>query len=194
MTVAQLVHFARMHDDLPAFHAAYILLTLVSAAVFNLGVFALLILVHMILDIIKYHDIHQLSWRGIMEGVFRESLIDITLFFVGLTFALYLHSSIPVIAGLSGIARAQITLLRGFGTLIPKFFILQHLLKVLAHFQHYLHVKHSRLGKKLSEMEFACTLFLAVTFTLLFLSPVVLPFSVTEIREILRETLLPWSV
>ena len=50
--------FAHEHDDIPAFHAAYLVGTFLAAAIFNLGFFLLLIIGHMCLDVVKYRDFH----------------------------------------------------------------------------------------------------------------------------------------
>ena len=102
-------HFAHEHDDLPAFHAVYLLLAILSAGFFNLGAFGLLIVAHMVLDVVKYRDRHGYSWHQTYDGVVRESLVDITLLLVGTVFAVYLHHSVGV-ASLSGLMRAELSI------------------------------------------------------------------------------------
>lgn len=138
--------FAHRHDDLPAFHAAYLVLTLLSAALFSLGVFALLIVAHMSLDFVKYREVHKFTLKGTVEGIVRESLVDVVLLFVGLTFAVYFHHTM-LIAGVSGLIRAEMTILSAFGMLIPKFTILHHIVEVTVHVGHYIRHPHPRIGK-----------------------------------------------
>ena len=61
--------FAWVHDELPAFHAAYLVLTFLTAALFNFGVFALLIAAHMMLDFVKYREVHGFT----LLNTFRRS-------------------------------------------------------------------------------------------------------------------------
>ena len=89
-------HFAHVHDDLPAFHAGYLVLTILVASLLNLGVFGLLIIAHMALDYVKYREHHGFSWRRTMEGMVRESLVDIALLGVGVVFAVYFHHTVAL--------------------------------------------------------------------------------------------------
>lgn len=138
--------FAHRHDELPAFHAAYLVITVLSAALFSLGAFGALIVAHMALDYVKYRDKHHFSIRRTIEGMIRESLFDIALLLIALTFTVYFHHTMAV-ASVSGLLRSELTLVRALGTVVPKFLILNDSLKVWVHVRDYLEHPHPRIGK-----------------------------------------------
>jgi hypothetical protein len=186
--------FAHYHDDFPAFHAGYLVLTFLIAAMFNMGAFALLVLAHMALDIVKYREVHRYSWMGVAQGVIRESLVDITLLFVGFVFAVYLHHSVSGIASLSGLMRAEVTIIRALGTIIPKLKILHHILKVIAHIHHYIETVHPHINKELTSLERACVILLMCTGLLLIIAPWILELNVEMMLQIVKDELIPWTL
>jgi hypothetical protein len=185
--------FAHQHDDLPAFHAAYLVLTLLAAALFNLGFFALLIAMHMMLDVFKYRDVHHYSWSKTIEGVIRESMIDVSLLVMGVTIAVYLHPSLALFTGLKGILLAEITILRAIGVISPKLKILYDFLKIFAHVDLYIRKIHPRLGKGASSIEYVAMLSLLVSIGLLFIAPIVLLLDPAQYLTILLGELVPWT-
>ena len=185
--------FAHIHDELPAFHAAYLVMTLLVASMFNLGAFALLIVVHMVLDIVKYREHHQMSWKLTLEGAFRESLIDITLLSVGLVFAIYLHYSVGV-SGLSGLLRAEVTVIRAVAMLVPKLKILHDLLKAIAHLHLYLEHKHDRLKRGWNQMDMTCFFFIGISLFLIAIASTVTGVDQGTINWVLGRELLPWRI
>jgi hypothetical protein len=187
-------NFAAVHDDLPAFHAAYVILALLLAAMVSIGMFGVLIALHMALDVVKYRSVHACSWRRTAEGVFRESLTDITLFLLALTFGVYLHHSISGIASLGGIHRAELTLLRAAGTVAPKFGILDHVLQIFFHVELYLAAVHSRLGKRFTSIERLCVLASGTTLFFLVVAPYSLAITSEHFATILADQLVPWSL
>lgn len=190
-TLQTLRLFAHTHDEVPAFHAGYLVLTFLVAAMFNLGTFALLILAHMALDVVKYREVHGYSWKGVVKGTVRENLIDVTLLFVGLVFAVYLHHSVVGFAIVSGYMRAEITIIRALGTIIPKLEILHHLLKIASHIQHYLDSIHPRMRKDWSQLEKVCLTSFAISVLLLVLAPSILGLDALTLTEIFREEMIP---
>lgn len=190
-TLQHLRLFAHTHDDLPAFHAGYLVLTFLVAAMFNMGTFALLVVAHMSLDIVKYRDIHGLPWRGVIEGTVRESLVDLTLLFVGLVFAVYLHHSVAGIATLSGLMRAEWTIVRALGTIIPKVNILHHVLKIASRLHHYLDSIHPRIRRGWSSLEKVCLFSFAVALFLLMLAPSILGLDAIQLEQIIRGEMIP---
>lgn len=190
-TLQHLRLFAHTHDDVPAFHAGYLVLIFLVAAMFNMGAFALLILAHMTLDVVKYREVHGYSWKGVIEGTVRESLVDITLLFVGLVFAVYLHHSVAGVATLSGFMRAELTLVRALGTIIPKLKILHHILKIVAHIQHYLDSIHPRMHKGWTDLEKVCLASFAISLLLLLLAPSLLGMDAPILEQIIREEMIP---
>ncbi len=133
--------FAHEHDDIPAFHAAYLVGTFLAAAIFNLGFFLILIVAHMCLDFVKYRDFHRYSLAETIWAMFVENLMDVMLFFIALTFSIYTSHSFAL-AALSGFARTELTIVRALGVLVPKIEILQHALTVLLNIHAYMHTPH----------------------------------------------------
>jgi hypothetical protein len=186
--------FAARHDDLPAFHAAYLTGTLIVAALLNLGAFALLILVHVLLDIVKYRDFQRLSWAKTLEGTARESLVDGTLLLTALTFSIYFHHSAGFLASAGGVFRAEMTIVRGLFLLIPKITILHNVLCILSNLQHYYATMHPRLGKSLLPVERCYVICLALTVLLLIAAPALLHLTGAEYAAQLLHELTPGIV
>lgn len=144
--------FAHEHDDVPAFHAAYLVATVLAAAVLNLGFFGLLILAHMSLDTLKYREIHGFSLTQTVRAVFLESITDIALFLTALTFSVYLSHTF-MLAALSGIVRSQLTVLKALGTLIPKIQILERIMNLLFSLHIYVQSVHHGMFGRMTRME-----------------------------------------
>lgn len=193
-SMRQVRAFAHQHDDLPAFHAAYLVLTVLAAALFNLGLFALIILAHMGLDIFKYREVHGLSWKRTVEGVVRESMIDVTLFLMGLVVAVYLHPSVTGLAGIKGMMLAEVTVLRGVGLLAPKLKILYEAIKILSDIDRYLSRMHRKLGKRAGMIEYVCSLSILITVGMLLLAPILLMLTGPDYAFILMDELTPWKI
>ena len=185
--------FAHIHDDLPAFHAGFLVLTIITAAMLNLGAFGALIVAHMALDIIKYREVHGFSWRYTLEGMFRESLFDLTLLTVGLTFSLYLHHSV-LVAGVSGLVRAEVTVLHALTTLVPKIKILHNILKIVSHLQHYLETIHPQMRKGFSGTDRLCMFFLVACALLLVFASTILNVDQNVVHMILLDEMTPWRI
>jgi len=185
--------FAHRHDDLPAFHAGYLVLTLLAAAMFSLGAFGILILAHMVLDYVKYREHLGYSWRLTFEGMVRESLVDFTLFMIGMVFSVYLHHSIAF-PGISGVMRAELVIIRVFGTVIPKMKILHNFLKVIAHLRHYLDHAHPHLRQHWSGIDRVCFITVLLCVFLLFFAAPILHVGFSDIGGILSEELIPWKI
>ena len=191
--IASVRHFAHEHDDLPAFHAAFLVLAFVTAGLFNLGAFGLLVLAHMALDVVKYRERHQFSWKQTVEGVVRESLLDVTLLCVGLVFSVYLHHGVGV-ASVAGLMRAELTVVRMLATLVPKLKILHHFLKIVAHLHHYMEQVHPKHRKGWSGLDFLCFYFIGLSaFLVLFAAPL-MQIEWSLVGEILAEELIPWRI
>jgi len=190
-TLSSVRHFAHEHDDLPAFHAAYFVLTLLAAAIFSLGAFGLLILLHMLLDWVKYRDLHQYTLRKTLEGMVRESLLDVTLFLVGISVTVYLDQSIPLIAGLQGMARVQAGLFRTALQILPKIKILHHTLNILSHMQRYFGRVHPRMGHAWTAMEYWCFFFIGFSLLLVLVSPLLLQIESAQLFQILQREMVP---
>lgn len=133
--------FAHEHDDIPAFHAAYLVTTFLVAAVFSLGYFAILILLHMMLDFVKYRDYFHYSLPMTIKAMILESIVDVAFFFTSLTFGVYLSHDLAL-SLVSGVFRSSLTLVEAFGTILPKIYIVEHSLAVIVSFQQYLYTPH----------------------------------------------------
>jgi hypothetical protein len=187
-------HFAHEHDDLVAFHAAYLVLAFLSAGFFNLGAFGLLVIAHMALDWFKYREKHGMTRRQTMEGIVRESLVDVTLLMVGLVFSLYLHHSVGGVASVSGLMRAEITIIRMAALLVPKLKILHHFLKIIAHVHHYLDVVHPRHRSGWSALDQMCFYFCGLSLFLVIFAAPLMSVDFDVIKHILAEELIPWRM
>lgn len=188
--IGRLRLIAQRHDDLPAFHAAFLVSTFLAAAVLNLGCFALLIAIHMSLDIVKYHDVHGYGFRKTLHATFLENLFDLTLFFIAFASSIYLHHTFAL-ASLSGIRRAGLSLFEVITTVVPKMQILQHFLYLLSGLHSYLHMIHPRVGRPLSGAQRLCIASVAVCVLLLILSPYRFAGHESELAEILMKELIP---
>ncbi|MBM3227707.1 hypothetical protein FJZ27_02475 [Candidatus Peribacteria bacterium] len=144
--------FAHRHDELPALHAAYLVVAVLSAALFSFGLFAALIALHMALDIVKYRELHRCTWRRTLQGVLRESLRDIMLLSVGLACTVYLDRTMGLIA-VSGLVRLVLVVASAVVIVAPKYFILNESVMLLSHMRHYLSWKHPRMDKGWNALE-----------------------------------------
>ena len=185
-------HFAHVHDDLPAFHAGYLVLTLLVASLLNLGVFALLIVAHMSLDFVKYREHHGFTWKRTLEGMVRESLVDIALLAIALVFAVYLHHTVGL-ASLSGLLRAEMTVVRSAAMLVPKVKILHNFLKIISHIRHYIDTVHPQVTKGWSNIDKFCFVSIGLSVFLIVGSPFIMGVDVSTIGHILEYELIPFK-
>lgn len=182
--------FAHEHDDMPAFHAVFLVGTILCAAVFNLGFYALLILAHVALDIFKYHDVHRLNLRMTLKAAALESIGDIALFLTALTFAIYLNHTY-MLSALSGMLRSELTLLRALGTMLPKIRILENMCAIALNFHGYLHTPHPSLNRSLSRLERYSVRTIIVCTLLLALAVVLFQTNQWDLGSVLKHELIP---
>ena len=190
---APLRRFAHEHDDLPAFHAGYLLIAVICAAILNLGAFALLVFAHMALDTVKYRERHKRSWKETWDGVIHESLVDITLLLVGIVFAVYLHHTIGV-ASLAGLLHAELSIIRSGAMLVPKLKILHDFLKIISHVRQYLDIILPRHLRGWSGLDHLCMVFSAVSLLLLVFAAPIMSVDWLTVQNVLLEELVPWNV
>jgi hypothetical protein len=186
-------HFAHEHDDLPAFHAGYLVLTVIIAGLFNLGVFVLIIVAHMALDLVKYREVHGFSWTRTVEGTLRESLLDFFLLASALALSVYLHHAAGIIA-VSGIVRADLSIARLTGVFLPKFEILHRFLPILLRTGEHLRTIPFRIGQRLTAGEKMEVFLFVASFTLLLLAPLILRLSAADLGTLLARELIPWRM
>ena len=189
--IAPVRRFAHVHDDLPAFHAGYLVLTLLVALLLNMGAFALLIVAHMSLDLVKYREHHKFSWKRTLEGVVRESLVDISLLAIGVLFSVYLHHTVGLVS-LSGLLRAELTLVREAAILVPKIKILHHFLKIISHLHHYMDQVHPRHTKGWSRLDKFCIFTIGLSLLLIVAAPLLMNVEPRTIAFILEYELIPF--
>jgi hypothetical protein len=144
--------FAHQHDDVPAFHAGFLVATILSAAVLNLGFFAIAIVLHMTLDFVKYRDLHRYDLKTTCKAIILESVADIALFLIALTFAVYLNHTY-MLAAMSGMLRSELTVLRAVGMLIPKVRMVENILAILLNFHNYMHSVHPDLARPITRVQ-----------------------------------------
>ncbi len=137
---AALRYLAEIHDEIPAFRAGFFVVSLILAALLNFGVFALLIIGHMALDVVKYREYHRCSWRLTWRGTIRESAADIMLLSLGLCIALVLSAS-PGFQALHFSPSVRLTLASFLGILVSKLLILLRFMRVLLNSRGHLRAK-----------------------------------------------------
>jgi hypothetical protein len=182
--------FAHEHDEIPAFHAAFLVSTILSAAVFNLGFFGLVILGHMTLDFVKYRDVHGLSVRMTLKAMLLESIGDIALFLLALTFAVYLNHTY-LLSALSGMVRSELTILRAAGTLIPKVRIMENILAIALNWHSYMHTTHPALERPLSRLEKWSIRTIIVCTSMLVLAVILFHANEWDLIRVLEHELVP---
>ena len=182
--------FARRHDDIPAFHAASIALTLLAAALFNVGAFAVLIVAHAALDIIKYRDVHGMPWLRTLSAIFREGLLDLFFLSVALCFALTLHHGQSVFA-LSGAIRMEEVLLRVFGMGLARLEVLMHSMWIFSNIrQHLVDVRDATGAWRWTELLVCCGFIGSVS--IIAASPLVM--GSNAVITVLTDQLVPWRI
>lgn len=182
--------FAHEHDDIPAFHAAYLVGTFLAAALFNLGFFVILIALHMCLDTVKYRDLHGHTWGETIHAVLLESIMDIALVAVSLTSAVYIHHTFALEV-VSGVMRSEATLLRLLAVVVPKIEILEHIGNISLHIKAYLHTPHPDLSVPLLRAHRWSILTIAVCVALLALSLVLYRGHESSLVQLLQSELIP---
>ncbi len=185
---------ARTHDDLPAFNAAYWVLTFLAAMMFNAGAFGVLIIGHMTLDVYKYRAIHGKKWGKVAEGVARENLVDTTLVLLSIAFGVYCHASLPLVAGLRGLMRTEIVMLNAVFQVFAKAHILHSTLALLSNIHKYMEEMHPRMGKNFTMLEIVSLVGFVTSLVLLILSPILLGLSNADIARLAAEMLIPWRL
>ena len=187
---AEFRRFASRHDDIPAFHAAVIAITVIAAALFNIGAFLLLIIAHASLDIVKYRDVHRMRWGKTLYATFREGLLDLAFLALALSFALYLHHGQSVFA-LSSAVRIEEVLIRFVGMGIARLEVLVHGIWVFSNLrQHLLDLRVGNGPWKRRE-----TLFLLVLLSsIIFIVSSPLFMDTGAIGKVFSEQLIPWRL
>lgn len=175
--------FAHQHDDFPAFHATFLVCTFLSAALFHAGFFALLIGFHMSLDTVKYREYYGFSIPKTCRAVFLESIHDIALLFLSITFAVYLHHTF-FLEAMSGLLRSELSIIRALGIILPRVRIVEHFLAIAFGFHTYLLTPADGLRGSLTRLQKFSLLTIVVTSALLALSFVLYQGSLDALLQI----------
>ena len=185
--------FAVRHDDLPAFHAAYLAVTFIAAALLTTGAFAVLVAAHMALDVVKYSEIHRFSWKATVTATLRESLLDLFFLSLALVLAVYLHHTAGIVV-VSGLIRSEEILLRGIGMVLPRMAVLCNFLWIMSTLrEHMLLVQKGIGGGQWRRSEIVCGTALAACLFLIALAPFMLRDQEAVLR-ILTKELVPWRM
>jgi|GEM_PF-1761741 hypothetical protein len=157
ITKRHVVHVAHNHDDWAWFRIWFAIATVTASIVLNLGVFALLVVSHMVLDVIKYRSKHNLSWYWTFAETMREGLVDIFFISLGLLLGVAFHHAVAI-GGLGRVARLEVLLLNMFLRVAPRFKIAEHLLEIFLYWKHHFEkpfIPHEPLSKSEKGLLFA---------------------------------------
>lgn len=179
--------FAVDHDDLASFHLSSIVLTVIAAAFLNTGAFAVLILAHAVLDIVKYREA-DMRWTRTALATFREGLLDLFFLALSICFALYLHHGQSIFV-VSRLILLEEFILRTVGIGLARFEILLHGLWVFSNVHQHLREVRASAGPWRTTERLCLTGFLLATAFIL-LSPLVMePGALTTV---FFQELVPW--
>lgn len=131
-----IVYVAHNHDDWPLFRVWFAVATVTASIVLNLGIFTLLVAIHMALDVIKYRTKHKLSWHWVFVETIREGLIDVFFIALGLLMGIAFHHAVAI-GGLGKLARLEVMMLNLILRVGPRLKIAEHLLEVILYWKHH---------------------------------------------------------
>lgn len=184
-----LTHFIRDHDDLPAFHAAYLLFYIAVAFLFSMGVFAILIVIHILFDFVKYHYVLQTTGRETVKGMIKENLSDCALLVVGLTVAVVFHHELGI-AAVSGLFRTQIMFVRIIGTTLSKMEIIHSFLTMIFGLTDYMHKKKNISGQW-SPFEKTCFIIILIGIGMYLAAPLMLGIGSNDVQSVIQSEMTP---
>lgn len=183
----------RAHDDLPAFHAGYVVLVVLAAFLFNLGFFAALVALSIALDLQQRRASSRFRFARGARLSAREHLPDIGLLLAGLVAAVYL-GSIADAASIAGALRTGLELTALLSVAAPKLLLLRRFLRRWMPFHRRFEEPRAALPRRLRATErailFACVLGAA----LLTGARVMLPIDTATLVRLYAEQLVPWRI
>ena len=173
---------------MPAAKAAHIVAIVLAAALLNLGAFAILILLHMVLDLLKHRELYELKSAKALHATWRDNIVDVALLLISVRVALYLHRAGGVVA-VSGLIRADMFLIQGLAIFLPKAEILCRGIHVISDVR--------RRVTTSAPVQWAFTHTLARTaligcIVLLLIAPIVLKFRTESLAAFVDTELVPW--
>lgn len=193
LTHGSIKRFFHGHDNLPAFHAGYLVATFLAAALFNLGFFLLLILIHMFFDYVKYREVGHQDFLHTMKSVLSESIFDLALLVFALALIVYARHSYPLPL-LSGLVRSGLNLAVAVGILIPKMRVFDDIEAAIVHVQTHLYAPPSHPSGELTALQRLSAIVFLVCFFLILFSPILPGVDSGAILWTLRQQLIPWHL
>jgi len=182
---------AYYREELPAFHAGFVVTLLVLSSLLNLGAFVLLLAARTTLDIVKCRERERMGWRETLGAVVQAGLLEYVLFTFLLLATIFLQES-GVLFG--GGVRAAAELLRGGVFFALKGVLLFRLLPVLLHPRSYIEECGVDMRRPFSSVEQSFLLALVTGLLLLGLSPAIVNGGWQKILQILRKQIVPWKL
>jgi len=180
--------YIRGHDESAYFFVSYLIVGIALSLFFNIGVFALLVACHYLLDLSKYRLLGR-AWKPTFGHSLRDITIDVSFIFVGLALAVYLHHGLAL--GISKGAFKAIYLLE----VAAKTAIAERTLNAFVHYTMY--IKDHKLKQQLgdvgpSRFERFSWSAIGASITLILVSPLILGFTYSEFfNHILAVELVP---
>lgn len=168
------IYVAHEHDEWPWFKLWFAILTVAASIVLNLGIFAVLVALHAMFDVIKYRTKHTLSWHWTMIETVRESLVDVFFIVLGLLLGIAFHHAVAI-GGLGKLAGLELLFLDLILRVGPRIKIAEHLLEVIMYWRHHFEnqfmpltpLSRSEKGVALATVLLACGIALSPFFTAL---------------------------
>ena len=184
-----IVYVANEHDEWPMFRIWFSIAVVTASIVLNLGVFTLLVSMHMALDVVKYRGKYNLSWYWTGVETLRESLIDIFFIAFGLLLGIVFHHSVAI-GGLGRMAKLEYVLLNLILRVGPRLKIAEHMLEIFLYWKHHFEkqfVPHEPLSKSEKTMLYA-TLVLTAGIVL---APIITPLTYKDVGRTVAHELTP---
>lgn len=184
-----LLRIAHHHDEWPMFRIWFSVTTVVASIVLNLGVFAMLVALHMALDVIKYRTKHHLSWHWVAVETFRESLIDVFFIVLGLLLAVAFHHAVAI-GGLGKLAELEVLLLNLILRVGPRIKIAEHILEILLYWKHHFEEQFSP-GSPFNKSEKGFILATAIIVLGILMTPFTTPVTWENMVHTMQKELTP---
>ena len=183
------VYIAHEHDEWPLFRVWFSVATVTASIVLNLGVFTLLVSLHMALDVVKYRGKHKLSWYWTCVESLREGLIDIFFIALGLMLGIVFHHTVAI-GGLGRMAKLEYLFLNLILRVGPRLKIAEHMLEIFLYWKHHFEkqfVPHEPLSRSEKGL-LAATLVLTAGIVL---APFMTPLSFRDVGHTIAKELTP---
>jgi len=186
---SRIVYVAHEHDTWPMFRIWFSVSTVAASIILNLGVFVLLVALHMALDSIKYRTKHKLAWHWVGVETLRESLMDIFFIALGLLFAIAFHHAVAI-GGLGKLAEMEILLLNLVLRVGPRIKLAEHFLEIILYWKHHFE-KQITPHAPLSKSEKGLCIAIAIIAIGIITTPYTTPVTWQQIGATMRRELTP---